>query len=58
MGHDWVFAVLHDLKAYALANGFVGLAGKVDEALAVATQELGPRSGAMSGKLPDGGMTH
>jgi len=57
MGHDWVFDVLHDLRAYALANGFVGLAATVDEALLVAVQEIMPQSGLMA-RQPEGGSTH
>ena len=57
MGHDWVFDVLHDLRAYALANGFVGLAATVDEALLVAVQEIMPQSGLIA-RQPEGGSTH
>lgn len=57
MGHDWVFDVLRDLKAYALANGFVGLAATVDEALLVAVEEIMPQSGLMA-KQSEGGNTH
>lgn len=57
MGHDWVFDVLHDLRAYALANGFVGLAATVDEALLVAVREIMPQSGLMA-RQPEGGSTH
>jgi hypothetical protein len=49
MGHDWIFDVLADLRAYALANGLPALADKADEALQVATQEiLAKPSGAQS----------
>ncbi len=41
MGHDWVFDVLKDLKSYAEANGFAGLAAKADETLQVARSEIG-----------------
>lgn len=57
MGHDWVFDVLHDLRAYALANGFAGLAAKVDEALLIAGQEIRPPIG-LSARRPEGGTTH
>lgn len=38
--HDWIFDVLSDLKAYALANGLPVIAAKADEALAVARAEV------------------
>lgn len=40
MRHDWIFEVLHDLKAYAQANGLPALALKADEAMRVARAEL------------------
>jgi len=40
MRHDWIFDVLTDLKAYALANGMTALAVKADEALVVARDEV------------------
>ncbi|MGL6211052.1 MAG: hypothetical protein ACRC14_14615 [Paracoccaceae bacterium] len=40
MRHDWIFDVLTDLKAYALANGMVSLARKTDEALDAAREEI------------------
>ncbi len=40
MGHDWVFDVLRDLKAYAEANGLLALAAKAEEALRVAEVEI------------------
>ena len=55
MGHDWVFDVLRDLRAYALANGFAGLAAKVDEALLIATEEIMPGTSANG---PDSSTTH
>ena len=55
MGHDWVFDVLRDLRAYALANGFAGLAAKVDEALLIAGEEIVP--GVLS-KTSDTGTPH
>jgi hypothetical protein len=57
MGHDWVFDVLRDLKVYALANGFAGLAVKVEEALVIADQEIMPQAGPGT-KRPDQGTTH
>lgn len=40
MRHDWIFDVLRDLKAYALANQMAALAVKADEALIVARAEI------------------
>ena len=57
MGHDWVFDVLRDLRDYALANGFAGLAAKVEEALLIAGDEIMPQAGLLA-KAPDSGKTH
>ena len=43
MSHDWIFDVLRDLKAYALANGLPALAAKADEAIRVAEVEIAAR---------------
>jgi len=40
MRHDWIFDVLTDLKAYAVANGMIALAVKADEAIIVARKEV------------------
>lgn len=40
MAYDWIFDVLEDLKAFALANGLTALAAKADEALEVARTEV------------------
>ena len=40
MGHDWLFEVLADMKAYALRHGLVGLAAQIDETEAVARREI------------------
>lgn len=40
MRHEWIFDVLTDLRAYALANGLVALASKAEEALVVARDEV------------------
>ncbi len=40
MRHDWIFDVLHDLRAYAQANGLEALALKADEALRIARAEI------------------
>jgi hypothetical protein len=56
MRHDWVFDVLRDLRAYALANGLPALAAKADEALRVARTELAaPAALGDTGQDPDGG---
>lgn len=52
MRHDWIFDVLSDLKAYALAHGMVALAAKTDEALVVAQREVAQADG---GAASDGG---
>jgi len=41
MRHDWIFDVLSDLKAYAVANGMTALARKADETMAIAREEVG-----------------
>jgi len=48
MRHDWIFDVLSDLKAYALAHGMTALAAKADEALEVARKEV-----AQADDVPD-----
>ena len=58
MGHDWIFDVLLYLKAYALANGLTRLAAKVEEALQVAAEEIGPQIGSSAAKMPDDGFAH
>lgn len=52
MGHDWVFDVLKDLRAYALTNDLPALAQKVEEALRAAELEIG-RPAAKDGKRPN-----
>ena len=58
MGHDWVFDVLQDMKDYALANGFHGLAAKVEEAQRIAREEIIAQSQRSTSEDPDGSMTH
>ena len=58
MGHDWIFDVLQDIKDYALANGFPGLAAKVEEAQRIAKQEVTAQSQRATSEEPGGGMTH
>lgn len=40
MGHDWLFEVLADMKAYALRHGLDGLAAQIEETEAVARREI------------------
>ena len=60
MRHDWIFDVLRDLKTYAMANGFVALARKADEALDVARAEVRGNSGDVppQDKAPPGAQSH
>jgi hypothetical protein len=58
MGHDWVFDVLLDLRSYALSNGLTRLAAAVDDALQIATEEIGPPIGAGGAGMPDDGFAH
>ncbi|MCL4068235.1 hypothetical protein M3484_16825 [Pseudomonas sp. GX19020] len=51
MGHDWVFDVLKDLRAYALTNDLPALAQKVEEALRTAELEIGTPA-TKDGKRP------
>ena len=41
MGHDWLFEVLADMKAYADRHGMAELSGKITEAEEVARREVG-----------------
>lgn len=41
MRHEWIFDVLSDLKAYAVAHGMQALARKAEEALDAARAEVG-----------------
>ncbi len=40
MRHSWIFEVLSDLRAYAVANDLPRLAGKTAEAEVVAQEEI------------------
>lgn len=55
MQHDWIFDVLRDLRAYALANGLPALAAKAEEALRTAEAELAALRG---GGAPPAGRPH
>jgi len=50
MGHDWLFEVLADMKAYAQRHGFSALVAKLDEAEVVARKEAGTPNGGLSQK--------
>lgn len=60
MRHDWIFDVLTDLKAYALANRMTALAAKADEALVVAREEMARIADATDPDdgLPPGATSH
>ena len=40
MKSDWIIGVLDDLRSFALANGLPRLAGRLEEAAAVAEEEV------------------
>ena len=40
MGHDWLFEVLADMKAYADRHGMAELSSKITEAEEVARREV------------------
>lgn len=40
MRHEWIFEVLTDLRAYAIANGMPALAAQAETALRVASAEI------------------
>lgn len=60
MRHDWIFDVLSDLRAYALANNLPALAAKTEEALRTARIEIGAASGenGPEGGVPPSGRAH
>lgn len=59
MRHDWIFDVLRDLRAYALANGLPALAAKAEEALRIAQAEIAAATGEGGpGGVPPGGRAH
>lgn len=51
MGHEWLFEVLKDMKAYARRHGLEAFASKLDEAEATAREEAGGGKGC-GGGLP------
>ena len=58
MGHDWVFDMLRDLQAYALANGLPALAAKAGETLQVAEVEIAAQGAAPFGPGQPGHEPH
>ena len=60
MRHDWIFDVLSDLRAYALANNLPALAAKTEEALRTARMEIAAASGegGPQGSAPPGSRRH
>lgn len=66
MRHEWMFEVLRDLKAYALANGLPAVAAKAEETLQAARAEVAltslpgdPEAGpGPAGGLPPRGLPH
>lgn len=45
MGHDWIFDVLKDLRAYAEANDLPETAAKAEECLRLAEAEIAAKGG-------------
>ncbi len=59
MRHDWIFEVLTDLRAYALANNLPALAAKTEEALRTARIEIAASGeGGPEGSVPPSGRAH
>lgn len=60
MRHEWIFDVLTDLQAYALAHGMMALARKAEEALDAARVEAGDRGedGTPGRAGPPGQQSH
>ena len=56
MGHDWIFDVLADLRAYAEQNGLPKIAAKTEELLCIARDEIGGDLADDGGDIPTGRM--
>jgi hypothetical protein len=41
MAHEWILEVLQDMRSYSQKNGLPALMAQLDEALRVATTEIG-----------------
>jgi soluble cytochrome b562 len=52
MGHDWLFEVLADMKAYAERHGMSALAAKIDETEAVARADVAASARESDGSVP------
>ncbi len=55
MSHTWIFDMLRDLRAYALANGLPAVAAKAEETLRVAEAEIAAQPGRGSAPGREGG---
>ncbi|MBC2834270.1 hypothetical protein [Paragemmobacter straminiformis] len=56
MGHEWIFDVLADLRAYAEQNDLPDIARKTEELIAVARDEIAGHAPAGDGDTPSGRM--
>lgn len=52
MGHDWVFEVLTDMKAYAARHGFDDLAARLAEAEEAARRDIARAAGEATDPAP------
>jgi soluble cytochrome b562 len=52
MGHDWLFEVIADMKAYAQKHGMSALAAKLDETEAVARDDVAAARSEADRSLP------
>lgn len=57
MAQDWIIEVLGDLQGFAKANDLPALADHLDEAIVVATAELGQSALAPAGAGRNGAQT-
>ncbi len=55
MAHEWILEVLQDMRSYSQKNGLPALTAQLDEALRVATQEIGPAGVGTAPKDQDDG---
>lgn len=53
MADEWIMEVLCDLRAFARKNGMPELATELDNTVAVAARELGPRTRRAEGRAPE-----
>lgn len=52
MGHDWMFEVLADMKAYAERHGMSALAAKIAETEEVARADVAAAAQESDGSVP------